>query len=133
MNLKNTEYLLEKYPKIFSQHKLPPSKTAMCWLFECGDGWFWLIDNLCNTIQRYINDNKKKQVEAVQVKEKYGTLRFYTNTSDDLIDGMVWLAEAMSAGICEQCGSTVGVKATTGWISHLCPECTIMKEEVVIG
>jgi hypothetical protein len=38
--------LYEKYPKIFVQKDLPMSQTAMCWGIDCGDGWFWLLDNL---------------------------------------------------------------------------------------
>jgi len=26
--------------------------------FECGDGWYWLLDNLMNTIQSYCKNNK---------------------------------------------------------------------------
>ncbi len=116
--------LLKKYPKIFAQHKLPCTQTAMCWLFECGDGWYWLIDQLCKSIQSYIDHNTKDyQLEAVQVKEKYGELRFYTNGESDAIHGMIWLAERMSNYICEKCGSVEGVSQTKGWIISLCQTC----------
>jgi len=155
--------LCEKYPKIFAQRNLPMTETAMCWGLDCGDGWYWLIDNLCHSIQGYVdsrNDGvriRKKarakitswhkfcyhffhigkknylletetedewQVEATQVKEKFGTLRFYINHGDDHIYGMIWLAEVMSAGICEMCGTTADVVPSTGgWIKYLCPKC----------
>jgi len=115
--------LFKKYPKIFRQKNLSMNETCMCWGISTGDGWYWLIDNLCNTIQRYIDANKKEQVEATQVKEKYGGLRFYYCGGDDLIDGMIWLAESMSYTICEDCGSTDGATQTEGWISTLCKKC----------
>ena len=59
------------------------------------------------------------QVVAVQVKEKFGTLRFYYEGGDDKIDGMVRMAESMSAVICEQCGAP-GTTGGTRWISTLC-------------
>jgi len=59
------------------------------------------------------------QVVAVQVKEKYGTLRFYYNGGDDKIDGMVAMAEIMSARVCETCGSP-GKLRKGGWIRTLC-------------
>jgi len=94
------ELLCSKYPKLFAQRNLPMTETCMCWGFECGDGWFDLIDELCGTIQSYIDGNNKPQIEVVQVKSKFGTLRFYIGgESDRLIDGMIWFAESMSGRI----------------------------------
>ncbi len=124
-------YLVEKYPKIFINRYGDMKQTAMCWGFEHGDGWFWLLDQLCNSIQRYIDNQnsfrkeseKVSQVVATQVKEKFGTLNFYFSGGDDYIDGMVRMAENMSANICEFCGSTENVGSTQGWISVICKEC----------
>jgi len=74
------EKLLKKYPKIFRQRWLDPKDTCMCWGIETEDGWYFLIDNLCRCIQSRIDCNRHAvsyQVEASQVKEKFGTLRFY--------------------------------------------------------
>jgi len=129
MSPENTKKLYDKYPKIFAQKDLTVQQSCMPWGFECGDGWYWLIDNLCDTMQRYINSNKKEQVEATQVKEKFGTLSFYTTGSNRLIDGMLWLAEDLSGGICETCGSTKDVTQTSGWIKTICKECLNKKEK----
>jgi len=126
MNKKLDGYLVEKYSKIFINRYEDMTKTAMCWGFDHGDGWFWLIDQLCDSIQNHIDLNQHKnitQVVATQVKEKFGTLRFYYNGGDDDIDGMVTLAENMSANICEFCGSTVHVGKTSGWITTVCKDC----------
>jgi len=120
------EKLCAKYPKIFVDRHADMRSTAMCWGIECGDGWYWLIDQLCNTIQRYINDNQHLQIAQVvaeQVKEKYGGLRFYFRGGDNLIEGMVWLAEHLSLHICETCGSTQNVSQSEGWIVTLCDKC----------
>jgi hypothetical protein len=102
--------------------------TAMCWGFECGDGWFDLIDELCWNIQSYIDNNSRSdkvitQVTVDQVKEKFGTLRFYTTGGDRLIDGMIWFAESMSGRICETCGKP-GKERGRGWIYTACEEHT---------
>jgi len=181
MKKENDDYLVSKYPKIFIERNLSMTQTAMCWGFECGDGWFWIIDNLCGCIQSYIDNNSKKtriknrfirfsmkliwdlrmkmiwskykiisrlskylsynilskiedrfekenfesipQVVVKQVKEKFGTLRFYFDGGDDLIDGMVWLAEHMTYQCCEKCGSTENIGQTSGWITTLCEKC----------
>lgn len=117
------EALCAKYPKIFADRHKSMQETCMYWGFECTDQWYWLIDQLCDSIQSYTDANKKPQVVASQVKEKYGTLRFYYSGGDDYIAGMVWLAESMSATICEDCGSTKNVTQTKGWIYTLCEEC----------
>jgi hypothetical protein len=59
------------------------------------------------------------QVEATQVKEKFGTLRFYTNHSDEVINNLIGLAENMSAVTCEICGSP-GKLNTEGWLNVTC-------------
>jgi len=73
------EKLFNKYPKIFRQKDLPMTQTAMCWGFECNDGWHDLIDILCSLLSWDIEHNKYPEIEASQVKEKLGTLRFYAS------------------------------------------------------
>lgn len=62
---------------------------------------------------------KIPDVVAVQIKEKYGTLRFYYDGGDDYISGIVAMAENMSARTCEQCGAP-GKPRRGGWIRTLC-------------
>ena len=129
------EKLVKAYPLIFKDRHVDMKETAMCWGFECGDGWYWLIDNLCNSIQSYIDLNQAHnpditQIVATQVKEKYGSLRFYYNGGDRLIDGMVWLAENLSYKICEDCGSTENVTQTEGWIYTRCEKCHKEKSRI---
>lgn len=122
--------LYEKYPKIFRQKDLDKKQTAMCWGIECGDGWYNLIDQLCTNLQENIDHNshtgKYPQLEAVQVKEKYGGLRFYTMNSSSEQDAVITFAEQLSETICEKCGSTINVTQTKGWIMTRCETC---KEE----
>ena len=119
------EKLVKKYPKIFSEYGGSPQKTCMAFGMECEDGWYWLIDNLCDSLQGYINANKKPQIVAAQVKEKYGGLRFYTNGETEMMGGMIWLAEHQSYGICEECGSTNNVSQfKESWVIYTrCKEC----------
>lgn len=124
MDEKLEKKLYEKYPKLFVQKDLSMQETCMCWGICTGNGWYWLLDNLCNCIQNYIDNNNKEQVEVVQVKEKFGSLRFYVNGADDTIYGMIWLAEGMSYNICETCGSTTDIIHTSGWIKTTCRSCT---------
>jgi len=120
------ELLCKKYPKMMVNRDKPMQETCMCWGFACGDGWFNILDQLMGNIQHYL-DWKNKKEEAVpqvtldQVKEKFGTLRFYYTGGDDVIDGMVRMAESMSGVTCEECGSP-GKRRGGGWVTTLCTE-----------
>lgn len=58
---------------------------------------------------------------AVQVKEKFGGLRFYVNTADETQNAYIAMAEAMAEKTCEVCGSTDGARLwSRGWMRTLC-------------
>jgi hypothetical protein len=117
--------LLKKYPKILKDMYGPMDKTCMHFGIECGAGWYYLLDNLMHSIQQWIDFQKVDQVVAEQIKEKFGTLRFYYSGGDERIAGMVELAELMSGRICENCGSMdekVG-RTQQGWMQTLCALC----------
>ena len=127
MNKELQDKLFEKYPKIFRQKDLPMQQTAMCWGISCGDGWYNIIDTLCGQIQNHLEHNMKDNdgaivIEATQVKEKYGSLRFYYTGGDDFIRGVCWMAEGLSGCTCEECGSP-GTPNDKGWIHTLCDPC----------
>ncbi len=132
MNDKNTKYLYVKYPEIFRQHTLPMQETCMCWDFCCGDGWFELIDALCNHITSMCKNNDWKIPEALQVKEKYGGLRFYIDGVDyrasETVMGGIEFAEALSYRICESCGRK-GEPNNKGLIRTLCSKCRIKNDK----
>ena len=50
------QYLCTKYPKLFVNRKKGKMESCMFWGFECGDGWFSLIDGLCAQIQHEIDN-----------------------------------------------------------------------------
>lgn len=115
------QILYDKYPKLFVQKDLDMTQTCMCWGISTGDGWFNLIDNLCDTIQQYVDANHKEQVVFTQVKEKFGSLRIYTEGTTELVDGMIWFAEHLSGTICDVCGKE-GKLNKSGWLSCRCNE-----------
>lgn len=128
--------LFAKYPKIFRDRTLPMTQTCMCWGLECGDGWYAILDHLCYaltwtystglTVDEAYVPVEPPQVIADQVKEKYGTLRFYYHLDFDpalsalcdanpevrqimdryhsYFDGIVHMAETMSGRTCEATG-----------------------------
>lgn len=120
------EQLYKKYPKIFRQKDLPMSETCMCWGLEVPDSWYEIIDTLCWLIQNEVDqsDNKLEQIEATQVKEKFGYLRFYTHGGhNERIEGYIRFAENMTSKICYKCGSMNDITQTKGWIMYICKDC----------
>jgi hypothetical protein len=116
--------LCERYPKMMINRNKDMKETCMCWGFECGDGWFDILDQLMGNIQHHIDWKNRKgqevaQVTLDQVKEKFGTLRFYYTGGDDYIDGLVSMAESMSGVTCETCGNP-GKSTGGGWIKTVC-------------
>lgn len=146
--------LYQKYPKIFAQKGLPMSETNMCWGITTDDGWYNIIDTLCGCIQHHIDwkncDGKYEhmrkhrppeadgtwvqvhQVEADQVKEKYGGLRFYYIGGDDHIGGLVSFAESISLKTCETCGAP-GRQTKKGWIRTMCNPCAEAAQKELMG
>lgn len=92
--------------------------------FACGEGWWPILEALCSQIQHHI-DWKNKTLEVVpqvtvdQIKEKFGGLRFYYSGGDDVISGMVSMAEIWAGHSCEECGAP-GKSRSDGWIKTLC-------------
>ncbi len=88
-----------------------------------GPGWYNLLDNLLIkiiTIKGMIPDTT---FEVDQIKEKFGTLRFYyTSNRYDLFRDLVKEAEALSAITCEECGKS-GTLREGGWLLTLCEKC----------
>lgn len=118
--------LCERYPKIFANRNGHMRETLMCFGFEHGDGWFNILNEMCGEIQHYLNWKNKtaptvEQVVAVQVKEKFGGLRFYYEGGDDYVRGVVDMATSMTRHTCEECGN-VGQLRSGGWLRVLCDE-----------
>lgn len=113
--------LCRRYPTIFRDRHASENRTAMCWGFACGDGWFGLIDTLCAEIQRRVDTHACEPVVALQVKEKFGALRFYVRGGDDYTAGLIWFADALAGYVCEECGAPA-LRTGKGWIMTRCAQ-----------
>lgn len=87
------------------------------WGVECGTGWAKLYEPLlliCN----------EENVRVLQVKEKFGGLRFYAKVGDnELLQEMIDTAEIMSYKTCEECGEPGVKRNKTYWLKTLCDKC----------
>ena len=127
MNKRNTKRLFRKFD--FYKPERPITEALMSFGFECGDGWFKIILDLSKEIEIYledVGDYENRPFEVIQVKEKFGTLRFYTNWGDKKIYEMITDAENLSASTCEHCGK-LGKSRKGSWIKVLCDNCDAKK------
>lgn len=56
-------------------------------LYEIPEKWFLYVDKLLENIEWYCTENKISLPVILQVKEKYGELRFYYGINEDWTDG----------------------------------------------
>jgi hypothetical protein len=150
--------LREKYPKIFVDSSKSSGESAMAWGCECGDGWFDIIDRLCQTLSNLYTSAipvgsegymavDAPAVVATQIKEKFGTLRFYYRLEPDeqvkklreegnpevvraiedwlmayasYVDGAIHMAETLTMHTCEISGLRGELHRTSsGWVKVL--------------
>jgi len=117
MNKENTKKLYDDFPKLYSGRYKPLQENLMSFGFACGDGWFNLIYDLSKKISQIVPD-----AIALQVKEKFGGLRFYViNCNDEGFDE-IHKTENLSFTICKNCGKP-GKRIRGNWIKTLCEKC----------
>ena len=87
----------------------------------CPEGWKNIFFELCDGIKKELHGNYKS-FRITQVKEKYGTLRFYINAGSSEIYQLIHKAEEKSATTCICCGKPAKY-ISLGWISPYCKDC----------
>jgi hypothetical protein len=102
------------------------------------DGWKWIIEDADRILAKL-----DPEYEIHQVKEKFGTLRYYYGTvadweTQEVMDAVIDRAEMLSAKTCDVCGNssamsnldrgikydpTAVLKSTGGWYKTICDSC----------
>lgn len=100
---------------------------------ECGPGWSEIVQGLASWLEQRARELKMSGVSerdvprVLQVKEKFGTLRFCARVPDILLNHWhreVEAAEERSAKVCECCGAP-GQLLREGWWRTRCEKCEI--------
>jgi hypothetical protein len=121
------DLLCQRYPELFRDRHGDKTQTSMCWGFECGDGWFGIIDGLCAEIAAQVRAGKMPPVVVSQVKEKSGFLQFhirggYLHGGNVETHRLIELAQQQALHVCEECGHP-GELLGTGKLAVLCQVC----------
>lgn len=105
-----TKVLRARYPALYGPH----------FGYEHHDGWSGLIGALSEALVAGAEAEGRTPPRASQVKEKFGTLRWY-HGFDAYDDGAIDLAEELSGGICERTGRPGTLGSRTGWWATRAP------------
>lgn len=115
--------LITDCPLLFRNHDgTPPS-----FYFEFGRGWHSVVRKLCLGLEKIAEGIEAPSDElepdlrprALQIKEKFGGLRFYFDGERDMAGVLVGLAEDECWKTCEVCGEP-GVTRRNSYIQTLC-------------
>lgn len=135
--------LYAKYPELFTDNRVS---------LDVGDGWYVLLDGLFGLLCAEFRKAKKKYDEdslidnanelageqlyefehlpaIKQIKEKFGSLRFYAGTFRPEHKAYIDFAETMSSSICSNCGKMGSIQLDKGWLNCQCGECRKAAEE----
>lgn len=119
------EKLVKDFPNLYRDRNGDIRNTCMSFGFECGNGWESLIRKLSSQLEALIlelPEEERSSYCASQVKEKYGSLRFYMTYSTDAMDDLIAAYENISGQTCEVTGKSGTLKKIGGWYSTLCDE-----------
>ena len=127
MNIELQQILLSRYPKFLrkSGYSRPFDERG----FECEDGWFNLINELCRNCEAEIESlmtqgcNESQWPCVSQIKEKFGCLRFRAvgAISGDLREKFL-AAQEISLHTNESCGMPK-IPGEQGVLNVLCESC----------
>ena len=106
MNSKLSTQLFLDFPNVFEKLDY----------FECQDGWEPLIRDLALKLYEL-------GARAVQIKEKFGILRVYTETHSADIASALRGAEQASREVCEKCGDWGMLRNNRSWVKTYCDRC----------
>lgn len=119
MNLKLDRKLCRDFPSVFADRNASRTMSAMANGFDCGDGWEPLIRVAAEKLA-----DLSPFIKASQVKEKFGSLRFYLSEVPPEYDKEAWLtveiAERASMVTCETCGEVGKLQQHMGWLYTSC-------------
>lgn len=113
------EKLVADFPELYRDRHASVEATPMGFGFSCGDGWEPIIRTLSEQLT-FLAKAEEFPVVATQVKEKFGTLRFYVDSATEIMYACILAAEKRSEHTCEMCGEYGTLCSRGGWVKTVC-------------
>lgn len=86
-------------------------------LAHVGPGWHDLVRKLIADLF-----NAGWDGQLAQIKEKFGGLRFYVESSNEELGKLIGQAENLSYKTCEECGKPGAPSRKRSWVKTVCEE-----------
>ena len=125
----NNKELIERYPFLLPRNrftnKIPENfNYSYTELDAMPDGWRNTFgERMCEEIRNaLIEANCLDKYRISQIKEKYGTLRWYDFGATQKVYDIISKYEYLSQFICDRCGKPADYQ-TCGWIENICNKC----------
>ena len=104
-----TDAFYKRFPRLFSDVLTGTESVSPLtdWGIECRMGWKKIVERLCVDLEAKIMaipEAEQGEYRAVQVKLKFGTLRFYMSKETEAMTKRIDAAELESMNVCEVCG-----------------------------
>ena len=145
-------YNIDNIPKDFpwttvSYNEIEPwRKKGSNWFDKIPEGWgnlcYMYLSRLAHLLDICEKYNVKEHLVIEQVKEKFGSLRFYYTFlpwKENEIEPPRWFFESfddivnnfedMTAYVCCDCGAVENLKTYGWWVHVACPECERKRQE----
>src|SRR5579864_3995023 len=128
------EALVRDFPLTFARDANGREPWSM-FGFECSDGWEPSIRKTAELLEPLIKAAKESDPHGYaagyyrtsQLKEKFGTGRWYLSGGTDAMQELVEIWEAATYAICETCGKT-GELRGRGWVYTACWDHTKLED-----
>lgn len=112
---KSWHKLIDRYDPLFHEIQFE---------IECELGWYDLVEAITVKLQQY-NEKclcQEDMIWPLQIKEKYGELRYYISSAPKEIRDFIAEQTEKSRTICEKCGQP-GETYGKNWVYTHCNDC----------
>ena len=89
MNKELTLRLYADFPTLYQGRTKPQTESSMCWGFECGDGWYPLLQELSEQLMAHLEQHPELKFEITQIKSKNHSLRIHYRGADIVIETLI--------------------------------------------
>lgn len=90
-------------------------------IWHCPAGWLPIFERAARQVEQGIAAADIRRWRTSQIKEKFGTLRWY-GSGDEAFYVVASFAEETSADLCQVCGQPGRLRTDRSWILTLCDE-----------
>jgi hypothetical protein len=133
MNTQNTETLFNRFDFLYRGRYLLPTENRMSDGFDCDDGWYELIYDLSEQLEQYRQAHPEAaELMVMQVKQKFGELRFHVHPRLPEVQAIIDATSARSRQCCEVTGQPGQLHQCQGYYQTLCPEVAAARGFVLV-